>query len=346
MKHDVEKICDKCITCKKAKFKVNPHGLYTPLPIFNAPWIDLSTNFSKRGKDSIFVVVDRFSKMTHFITCHKTDYAINVVDLFFKEVIRLHGMPRSIVSDRDAKFLSHFWRTLWNKLGTKILFSTTCQPQIDGQTEIVNRTLPILLQCLPHVEFAYNRVVHSTTNHSPFEVVYGFNPLTSLDLIPLLMNKQVHQDGKKKAKYQQIEKKTRQYANQANKRRKKVSFEPGNWVWVHMRKERFPAQRQSKLQPRGDDPFQVIEKINDTAYKFDPPSEYQISTTFNLTDLSLFDVGDKFDSRTNIFKKGRIDGNLDESNNLQDSMQKIEDTMTRARAKRVKETLQCFVKDI
>jgi len=92
----------------------------------------------------------------------------------------LHGMPSTIVSDRDAKFLSHFWRTLWNKLGTKLLFSTTCHPQTDGQTGVVNRTLGTMLravlkkklkaweECLPHVEFVYNQSTHSTTKVSPF----------------------------------------------------------------------------------------------------------------------------------------------------------------------------------
>jgi hypothetical protein len=152
---------------------------------------------SKRGRDSIFVVVDHFSKMAHFIPCHKSDNASHVVDLFFTEIIRLHGVPNTIVLDRDAKFLSHFWRTLWFKLETKLLFSTTCYPQTDDQTDVVNHTLSTMLrailktnlklweECLPHIEFAYNRSVHSTMKVSPFQVAYGFNPRAPIDLLPL-----------------------------------------------------------------------------------------------------------------------------------------------------------------
>jgi len=152
---------------------------------------------TKRGCDSIFVIVDRFSKMAHFIPCHKSDDASHRASLFFRELVRLHGMPRTIVSDRDTKFLSYFWKTLWAKLGARLLFSTTCHPQTDGQTEVVNRTLSMLLRtmikknlkewedCLPHLEFAYNRVVHSTTHMYPFEVVYGFKPLAPIDLLSL-----------------------------------------------------------------------------------------------------------------------------------------------------------------
>ncbi|XP_073286746.1 uncharacterized protein [Primulina huaijiensis] len=269
MRRDVERVCDKCITCRQAKSRTQPHGLYTPLPVPSEPWIDISMDFvlglprTKKGRDSIFVVVDRFSKMAHFIACHKTDDASHIADLFFREVVRLHGMPRTIVSDRDVKFLSYFWKTLWAKLGTKLLFSTTCHPQTDGQTEVVNRTLGTLLRailkknlknwedCLPFVEFAYNRCMHSTTNYSPFEIVYGFNPLTPLDLMSLPVS---------------------------------------DWVWLHLRKERFPEKRRSKLLPRGDGPFQILERINDNAYKLDLP-------------------GDEQDLRTNPFQEGEDDAN-------------------------------------
>jgi hypothetical protein len=151
MRRDVERYVSRCTTCNKAKSRLNPHGLYMSFPISSVPWEDISMDLvlglprTKRGRDSIFVVVDRFSKMAHFIPCHKSDNASHVAELFFTEIVCLHGVPNTIVSDRDAKFLIHFWRTLWFKLGIKLLFSTTCHPQTDGQTEVVNRTLSIML---------------------------------------------------------------------------------------------------------------------------------------------------------------------------------------------------------
>uniref|UniRef100_A0A2N9EFT8 Integrase catalytic domain-containing protein n=1 Tax=Fagus sylvatica TaxID=28930 RepID=A0A2N9EFT8_FAGSY len=280
MKKDVNRICGRCITCRKAKSKVLPHGLYTPLPVPSEPWVDISMDFvlglprTKRGRDSIFVVVDRFSKMAHFIPCHKTDDATNIADLFFREIVRLHGVPRSIVSDRDVKFLSYFWKVLWGKLGTKLLFSTTCHPQTDGQTEVVNRTLTQLLRtvvhknlktwedCLPFIEFAYNRAMHSTTSYSPFEIVYGFNPLTPLDLMPLPIDGRSSLDGQKKAELVK------------SLHEREIGF-----GFTCVKKDSQPY-RKTKLHPRGDGPFQILEKINDNAYKVDLPGEDSWSNPF------------------------------------------------------------------
>ncbi|KAK1617425.1 hypothetical protein QYE76_022942 [Lolium multiflorum] len=310
MRRDVDRYVKRCITCNKSKSKLKPHGLYTPLPAPTTPWEDISMDFvlglprTKRGHDSIFVVVDRFSKMSHFIACHKSDDASHIANLFFREIVRLHGVPKTIVSDRDVKFMSYFWKTLWRKLGTKLLFSTTCHPQTDGQTEVVNRTLSQLLrsmikknlkeweECLPHVEFAYNRAVHSTTELCPFEVVYGFKPITPLDLLPLPIHERVNMEASKRADFvkkihvktkELIEKKGKSNAARKNMKRKEMLFKPGDLVWVHFRKDRFPQLRKSKLKPRGAGPYKVLAKINDNAYSIDlPEDEFGVSNSFNV----------------------------------------------------------------
>ncbi|GJV06613.1 gag-pol polyprotein [Tanacetum coccineum] len=199
---DVQALITRCSTCHQAKSTFHK-GLYTPLPTLNQPWEDLSIDFivalprTQRGKDSIMVVVDRFSKMTHFIPCTKTSDASIVAALFFKEIVRLHGIPKTIVLDRDAKFLSYFWKTLWKLLGTRLLFSTSHHPQTDEQIEVTNRTIGMLLRTLvkktmkdwdlklSHVEFDFNRAPNYSTGKTPFEICYGVNPLTPVDLIPL-----------------------------------------------------------------------------------------------------------------------------------------------------------------
>ncbi|KAH0667855.1 hypothetical protein KY290_027485 [Solanum tuberosum] len=181
------------------------------------------------------------------------------------------------------------------------------------------------------IEFSYNRTFHSSTGKTPFEIVYGFNPLIPLDLLPLSTNDFANRDGKKKADMMKkileqtrlaIEKKNKEVALRRNKGRKYVVFKPGDLVWVHMRKERFPSKRKTKLDPRGSGPYKGLERIGDNAYKLDLPGEFQVSATFNVSDLSHFDVD--LNSRTNSLQEEGNDSIQGSSTPLKDKDEALE----------------------
>ena len=305
----------RCEVCMRAKLTFHK-GEYRPLPVASHPWEHVSMDFivalprTIRGKDAIMVVVDRFSKMAHFIPCHKTSDAKHISKLYFEEIIRLHGIPQSIVSDRDSKFLSTFWTSLWTMMGTKLLFSTAYHPQTDGQTEVTNRTLGNILRTLvkkhtkdwdeklAHAEFAYNRCPSLTTKYSPFECVYGFNPTTPTTLVCLPLQergawsaeKQIDAAQRIHAQVQHnIMQANIKYKHKADKGFKEArNLKVGDLVWVHLRKDRFPKQRRNKLKPRADGPFKIIAQAGDNAYTVDLPSSYGVSPTFNIGDLAPY----------------------------------------------------------
>jgi hypothetical protein len=191
MRADIKIFVDRYRICQHSKGKRQTAGFYQLLPIPDRPWDVVSMDFilgllrTQRGFEVIFVVVDRFSNMEHFIPCQKTSDATHIANLFFKEVIRVHRLPRSIVLDRDTKFVGHFWRTLWKNIGTNFLFSSYYHPQTDGQIEVVKKRLGDLLRSLvtehhsqwdnilPQEEFAYNDSIKRSTGQSPFQIVYG-----------------------------------------------------------------------------------------------------------------------------------------------------------------------------
>ena len=136
MEKDVAKFIERCNVCHMAKTRSLSVGLYTPLLVSNTPWEDMSLDFvvglhkTQTSKDLIMIIVDFFFKMEHFIPCNKTIIAFYVANIYFKKIVRLHEIPRTMVFDMDSKFLSHFWSTLWKKLGTSLKYFLS--PQIDS----------------------------------------------------------------------------------------------------------------------------------------------------------------------------------------------------------------------
>jgi translation initiation factor IF-1 len=149
-------------------------------------------------------------------------------------------------------------------------------------------------ECLPHIEFSYNRSVHSMTKVSPFQVVYGFNPRAPIDLLPLPPSEMTCFDASQQSKFilkmhettkLNIEKMNEKYCIAASKGRKEVKLEPGDLVWLLLRKERFPELRKSKLMSRDAGPFKILAKINDNAYKLQLSPEFGVSPSFNILNL-------------------------------------------------------------
>lgn len=303
-------------------------GLYLPLPIPTQPWSDISVDFvfglprTQRGHDSIMVVVDRFSKMARFVPCKKTTDATQVANLFFREIYKLHGLPQSIVSDRDSMFLNHFWRSLWKLLRTSLDMSSAYHPQTDGQTEVTNRALGDLLRCLVgdnikswdlvlcQAEFAHNHATNRSTSFSPFRVVFGTIPRGPLDLSIAPDRNRFHGRACDLVEefvelHQQVrdnlEAATMKYKTAVDVHRRELQFKVGDKVWAVLTKDRFPSGTYNKLKPRKIGPLEILEKINANAYRLRLPANMNTADVFNVKHLSPFhDSDDMENSGTNF----------------------------------------------
>lgn len=192
LRKDVREFMRLCVTCQRYKpGNTPPAGLLQPLPIPAAIFTDLTMNFiealpTSRGKNTIFVVVDRLSKYAHFMALAHPFTTKDVAEVFLNHVYKLHGMPVKIVSDRGAIFVGVFWKEFLSLLGVELLYSTAYHPETDGQSEVVNRCLQCYLRCSvgkkPHswsqwlglAEYWYNISYHSSIKMTPFEGLYGF----------------------------------------------------------------------------------------------------------------------------------------------------------------------------
>ncbi|CAA6674885.1 unnamed protein product [Spirodela intermedia] len=241
LKRDVGNIVAQCRVCALAKQVKKNVRLYMPLPVRTRPWDDVSMDFvlglprTARRHDLIMVVVDRFSKMAHFVPCSKTSDASKVASLYFREIVHFHGLPKSIVLDHDIQFTSHFWRTLWNLLGLS--------------SNLI----------IPCAEFAYNSSTNCTTGMSPFEIAQGLAPRKPLDLVPLDPHVRVSEHGVAFAQHvsqlhqdihDRIQSQNALYKQAADMHRRPRIFQVGDQVMVRMRPKRYAPSSATKLHAR------------------------------------------------------------------------------------------------
>jgi len=266
--------------------------------ITGLPWSD--------GHDSILIVVDRLSKMRHFVACQSTCTAQDLAALFINHIFRLHGLPETVISDRGPQFVSAFWGMLCKRLKIDKRLSTAFHPQTDGQTERMNAVLEQYLRCyvdylqddwndwLPLAEFASNNHASETTGMSPFFVNYGFDPSIELDTSEKTQGhpdteamgyaahlKDIHEHCRAEMLRAQ-----HRFSEQADKHRKPGhSFKPGDLVWLDAR--HIQTQRPSrKLDSRRLGPFKVLESIGSHAFRLDLPATMSVHNVFHICRLT------------------------------------------------------------
>jgi len=218
---------------------------------------------------------------------------------------------------------------------------------------VLKKNIKMSEECLPHVEFAYNRSLHSTTKMCPFEIVYGLLPRALIDLMPLPSSEKLNFDAKQCAELmlkmhettkENIERMNAKYKISGDKDRKQLDFEPGDLVWLHLRKEWFSDLRKSRLMPRADGPFKVLKKINENAYKLDLPADFGVSPTFNIADLKPY-LGeeDELESRTTQMQEGEDDVDINIGDTSTPTHNQIFGPITRSRARQLNNQVSSFL---
>ncbi|GJW66671.1 putative reverse transcriptase domain-containing protein [Tanacetum coccineum] len=313
MKANIATYVSKCLTCAKVKAEhQKPSGLLVQPEIPEWKWEKITMDFvtklpkTANGYDTIWVIVDRLTKSAHFLPMRENDPMEKLMKLYMKEVVTRHGVPVSIISDRDGRFTSLFWQALHKALGTRLDISTACHPETDSQSERTIQTLEDMLHAcvldfgknwdrhLPLVEFSYNNSYHTSIKVAPFEALYGRkcrSPVCWAEVGdaqltgPAIIHETTEKIVQIKSRIQAARDRQKSYANI---RRKPMVFQVGDRVMLKVSPWKGVVRfgKRGKLNPRYVGPFKVIERVGTVAYKLELPQQLsRVHNTFHVSNL-------------------------------------------------------------
>ncbi|KAJ2917183.1 hypothetical protein MD484_g3247, partial [Candolleomyces efflorescens] len=294
---DVKVFCDTCPTCKQNKpDNQRPYGLLNPLPVPLYPWDSIGVDFvgpfpdssNRDGTfDNITVIIDHFTSMVHLVPSRIDYNAKQVAELMFECVYKLHGLPRSIVSDRDVLFTSTFWKRLNDLIGPKLKMSSAYHPETDGATERANRTLVQMLRelvnekqtdwvhKLPAIEFALNSASSETTGFSPFFLNTGRMPRSMIwnsapsSEFPAVRNFALQRKLALMSAHDSIIAARVKQVRDANSKRRPAPFKVHDLVYLSTKNISFPKGLARKLVPRYIGPYRITEDFGNQSYRLD-----------------------------------------------------------------------------
>jgi hypothetical protein len=313
LKNDVASHVALCDVCERVKAKhQRPAGLLHPLKIPEWKWEEIGMDFivglpcTSSGYDSIWVIVDRLTKVAHFIPVKTTYSGPKLVELYMARIVCLHGVPKKIVSDRGSHFTSRYWQKLHECLDTRLNFSSAYHPQTDGQTEWTNQVLEDMLRAcalkhggswdksLPYAEFSYNNSNQASLKMSPFEDLYGRKCRTPLYwdqtgerqfFGPEIIQEAEEQVRQIRKNLRTVQSRQKSYADN---RRRLLEFKEGDHVYLKV--SPIQGMRRSKVKgklfPRFIGPFLILKRVGEVAYQLELPDHLaDVHDVFHVSQL-------------------------------------------------------------